>query len=160
LAAKKCGLLWLPAYKDSPSREWTWQLPPLVRSPIQQSLLQPSSNEDKVGTSLLSARSSGVINLLRFPPLKLLVFVFLHISQPCSPTEREHLLLVEANNGYPLSRNFKMAVQLSWNEVQHERKWHILLNQKRFALWALYSSIGSMMLGAIRLPWPQFLLDI
>lgn len=40
-----------------------------------------------------------------------------------------------------------MATQLNWNELQHERKWEMLLKQKRFALWALYSSIGSMMLG-------------
>ncbi|KAL1891833.1 hypothetical protein Sste5346_007377 [Sporothrix stenoceras] len=34
-----------------------------------------------------------------------------------------------------------------WTKVQHERKWSILGMQKRFALWAIYSSIGCMMMG-------------
>ncbi|KAF2185845.1 general substrate transporter [Zopfia rhizophila CBS 207.26] len=40
-----------------------------------------------------------------------------------------------------------MAIQMDWTELHPEYKWKILLKQKRFALWALYSSIGSMMLG-------------
>ncbi|PKS06033.1 hypothetical protein jhhlp_007867 [Lomentospora prolificans] len=36
---------------------------------------------------------------------------------------------------------------LDWNDVHHEKRWTVLSLQKRFFLWALYTSIGSMMLG-------------
>ncbi|CAK7211314.1 hypothetical protein SBRCBS47491_001082 [Sporothrix bragantina] len=37
--------------------------------------------------------------------------------------------------------------QHDWTQVQNEKKWSILPMQKRFALWAIYSSIGCMMMG-------------
>lgn len=40
-----------------------------------------------------------------------------------------------------------MAFTPQWEEVQPQNRWQILRRQKRFALWALYSSIGSFMLG-------------
>src|SRR2546423_1246215 len=40
-----------------------------------------------------------------------------------------------------------MTEKLDYAEVRPENKWKILRDQWRFALWALYSSIGSMMLG-------------
>lgn len=40
-----------------------------------------------------------------------------------------------------------MGFQPNWNEVQPEHKWNILLKQKRFLLWAIYTSVGGMMLG-------------
>ncbi|KAF2094705.1 general substrate transporter [Rhizodiscina lignyota] len=40
-----------------------------------------------------------------------------------------------------------MGFTPNWEEVQPQNKWRILLKQSRFALWALYSSVGSMMLG-------------
>lgn len=36
---------------------------------------------------------------------------------------------------------------LDWGGVHHDKRWTILRTQKRFFLWALYTSIGSMMLG-------------
>lgn len=48
-----------------------------------------------------------------------------------------------------------MGFQPSWNEVQPEHKWSILLKQKRFLLWAIYSSVGGMMLGMF-LPFNAF----
>lgn len=40
-----------------------------------------------------------------------------------------------------------MAEKLDYSQVRPENKWKILRAQWRFALWALYSSIGSTMLG-------------
>jgi hypothetical protein len=40
-----------------------------------------------------------------------------------------------------------MGFQPNWNEVQPEHKWSILLKQKRFLLWAIYTSVGGMMIG-------------
>ncbi|CAK7228045.1 hypothetical protein SEUCBS140593_006783 [Sporothrix eucalyptigena] len=37
--------------------------------------------------------------------------------------------------------------QHDWTTVQNDKKWNILFAQKRFALWAIYSSIGCMMMG-------------
>lgn len=37
-----------------------------------------------------------------------------------------------------------------WTQVQLEKKWSILSVQKKFALWAIYSSIGCMMMGMTR----------
>lgn len=39
-----------------------------------------------------------------------------------------------------------------WTIVQPEKRWHILSRQKRFALWAVYASIGSMMMGTSEAP--------
>ncbi|KAJ9136628.1 General substrate transporter [Pleurostoma richardsiae] len=39
------------------------------------------------------------------------------------------------------------TVPVDWTEIQPEKKWSILRKQRRFALWALYTSIGSMMMG-------------
>ncbi len=36
---------------------------------------------------------------------------------------------------------------INWSEIQPHLKWQVLAKQKRFLAWALYSSIGSMMLG-------------
>jgi len=36
---------------------------------------------------------------------------------------------------------------IDWTQVRSEDRWKILKFQKRFFLWALYTSIGSMMLG-------------
>ncbi|CAI4213190.1 unnamed protein product [Parascedosporium putredinis] len=61
---------------------------------------------------------------------------------------------------------------LDWGGVHHEKRWTILRTQKRFFFWALYTSIGSMMLGfdfgiagtataypafqqAMGIPWPS-----
>jgi hypothetical protein len=40
-----------------------------------------------------------------------------------------------------------MAETLDYSEVHPENRWKILRAQWRFALWALYSSLGSVMLG-------------
>ncbi|OCL04121.1 general substrate transporter [Glonium stellatum] len=40
-----------------------------------------------------------------------------------------------------------MGFQPNWNEVQPEHKWGVLSKQKRFLLWAVYTSVGGMMLG-------------
>jgi|SRR5271155_2088746 len=40
-----------------------------------------------------------------------------------------------------------MAERLDYSQVRPENKWKILRAQWRFALWALYSSVGSLMLG-------------
>ncbi|KAH8888058.1 general substrate transporter [Thozetella sp. PMI_491] len=40
-----------------------------------------------------------------------------------------------------------MASAHDWTRVQPEKKWLILSKLKRFSLWALYTSVGSMMLG-------------
>lgn len=40
-----------------------------------------------------------------------------------------------------------MAFTPNWEEVQPQNRWTILWHQKRFALWALFASVGSMMLG-------------
>jgi hypothetical protein len=37
--------------------------------------------------------------------------------------------------------------KVNYTEVQFENKWTILKTQWRFCLWALYASIGSIMLG-------------
>jgi hypothetical protein len=39
------------------------------------------------------------------------------------------------------------TVPVDWTEIQPQKKWSILRKQRRFALWALYTSIGSMMMG-------------
>ncbi|RDW89744.1 hypothetical protein BP6252_01776 [Coleophoma cylindrospora] len=36
---------------------------------------------------------------------------------------------------------------VNWGEIQPHLKWHILSRQKRFSLWVLYTSVGSLMLG-------------
>ena len=36
-----------------------------------------------------------------------------------------------------------------WTTVQPDKKWTILKSQKRIALWAVYISFGSMMLGTM-----------
>jgi len=40
-----------------------------------------------------------------------------------------------------------MAERLDYSQVRPENKWKILRAQWRFALWTLYSSVGSIMLG-------------
>jgi hypothetical protein len=40
-----------------------------------------------------------------------------------------------------------MAARIDYTEVRPENKWKILRAQWRFALWAFYSSMGSLMLG-------------
>jgi len=47
-------------------------------------------------------------------------------------------------------KKLNMRASIDWTEIQPSKKWLILSKQKRFALWALYSSIGSMMLGKQR----------
>jgi hypothetical protein len=39
------------------------------------------------------------------------------------------------------------STEIVWTKVQPHLKWKVLAKQKRFLMWALYSSIGSMMLG-------------
>jgi len=40
-----------------------------------------------------------------------------------------------------------MPERLDYSQVRPENKWKILRAQWRFALWALYSSLGSVMMG-------------
>ena len=40
-----------------------------------------------------------------------------------------------------------MGEKIDYSEVRTENKWKILRAQWRFALWAIYSSLGSVMLG-------------
>jgi hypothetical protein len=40
-----------------------------------------------------------------------------------------------------------MADRLDYSQVRPENKWKILRAQWRFALWALYSSLGSVLFG-------------
>ncbi|KAK5552873.1 hypothetical protein LTR46_008948 [Exophiala xenobiotica] len=40
-----------------------------------------------------------------------------------------------------------MGVQIEWEKIQPNLKWTILSQQKGFAAWAIFTSIGSMMLG-------------
>lgn len=46
---------------------------------------------------------------------------------------------------------------LDWNLVQPERKWQVLRQLRVFAAWAVYSSIGSMMLGKLSPRLPAFI---
>jgi hypothetical protein len=43
-----------------------------------------------------------------------------------------------------------MGVQIEWEKIQPKLKWTILSQQKGFAAWAIFTSIGSMMLGKKR----------
>lgn len=36
---------------------------------------------------------------------------------------------------------------IDWTVVQPEKKWAVLRTQGRFLLWALYTSIGCIMMG-------------
>lgn len=40
-----------------------------------------------------------------------------------------------------------MDNEIDWTIVQPERKWQLLRRLPRFAFWAVYTSVGSMMLG-------------
>lgn len=40
-----------------------------------------------------------------------------------------------------------MPVQIEWEKIQPKLKWTILNQQRGFAAWAIFTSIGSMMLG-------------
>ncbi|KAJ9611497.1 hypothetical protein H2200_004681 [Cladophialophora chaetospira] len=40
-----------------------------------------------------------------------------------------------------------MDRELDWNLIQPERKWQVLRQLRMFGMWAVYTSIGSMMLG-------------
>lgn len=70
----------------------------------------------------------------------------------------QHLFRDSSTNPYshiPASvvRHKKLSMgssPIDWTEIQPSKKWRILSKQKRFALWALYSSIGSMMLGKLK----------
>lgn len=60
-----------------------------------------------------------------------------HLS-PTWDTDSVHHLLPAA---------VPMAFQPDWESVQPQHKWQILVRQKRFAIWALFTSIGSVMFG-------------
>jgi len=77
------------------------------------------------------------------------------ISIPLSPISISHLNIVSISK-YSSHKNFQTLTTkkaamasniINWSEVQPHLKWQVLAKQKRFLAWALYSSIGSMMLG-------------
>lgn len=39
------------------------------------------------------------------------------------------------------------AANWDWAESHQDKRWAVLVKLKRFTLWSLYISIGSMMLG-------------
>ncbi|EXJ80113.1 hypothetical protein A1O1_08255 [Capronia coronata CBS 617.96] len=49
-----------------------------------------------------------------------------------------------------------MAFTPDWTQTQPEHRWEILRCQSRFALWALFSSIGGMMTGIFLFPFCAF----
>lgn len=40
-----------------------------------------------------------------------------------------------------------MSADHDWTIIQPQKKWLILTKQKRFAIWAIYTSVGCMMMG-------------
>lgn len=38
--------------------------------------------------------------------------------------------------------------EIDWTKIQPDKRWSVFRKQYRFFLWALYSSIGCMMMGS------------
>jgi hypothetical protein len=77
------------------------------------------------------------------------------ISIPLSPISISQLNIVSFSK-YLSHKNIQTLTTkkaamastiINWSEIQPHLKWQVLAKQKRFLAWALYSSIGSMMLG-------------
>jgi hypothetical protein len=85
------------------------------------------------------------------------------ISIPLSPSSISHLNIVSISKLFS-HKNFQTTTTkaamasniINWSEVQPHLKWQVLAKQKRFLAWALYSSIGSMMLGTSLNPQSKY----